>query len=355
MSQDKVTVGIVGTGVGIRTHLAGLVSIEDVEVVGVVGSSVERSREHLADAGFDNRLACSSEELFRSHPDVLCLTTPPNARYEYRRMLQSFSGTLLVEKPVATTFNKAEEFASDLHSIKHAYVDFQLRGLPAMRWIRDVVRNGELGELYCISLMERTSAFRQERVADWQEHRGTGGGQAYAMGTHLIDLGVFLSGQTYGDATGGRGAITTPRGSWIDGPSPHSDLADEVFDGSFEVNACEIRMFTSSISAGTRTIEFCIEGTEGTLEFRFRDGAGHLDMVSSEGHRIYALGRDGSLIEGGRTESGLGSSLFRVAYPAYAQALVDSVRGVGEKDNCLATLQDGIDNMRILDAGVRHD
>lgn len=43
--MKKVKVGIVGTGVGIRTHYNGFKPLDDAEVVAICGSSAQRSEE----------------------------------------------------------------------------------------------------------------------------------------------------------------------------------------------------------------------------------------------------------------------------------------------------------------------
>lgn len=352
--DTKFTVGIIGTGVGIRTHMAGFHLVDGIEIAGVVGSSVENTATHLRKAGANPALACDPDELFRRKPQLICLTSPPTQREEYIPFLRDYGGSLLVEKPVAINAKDAVEFYEALPVLQpKSFLNVQLRGLPAFQWIRCLVRRGDIGIPYNISLKERTSAFRSSTIADWQMRRSTGGGQVFAMGTHLVDLGIFLSGRRYADAVAdigdAFGITATPRGSWLHGRTVTVDSADETFEGSFRAGGCGITMFTTAISAGPRTLEFAIEANEGTIEFRFREGTGRVDVFTEQGHESLGLGVGGCLATTGIADAKLNSSIFRVAFPNYASEIVQFVKGESEGPN-LATLQDAINNVRIIEA-----
>lgn len=351
-SDTKFTIGIIGTGVGIRTHMAGFQLMNDTQITGVVGSSVENAATHLQKAGGDPALACGPDELFRRKPQLICLTPPPNRREEYIPLLRTYDGALLVEKPMAINVESALQFYDALPGLQfRSFLNVQLRGLPAFQWIRDLVCRGDIGKPYKIMLKERTSAFRGLTIADWQMRRSTGGGQVFAMGTHLVDFGIFLSGRDYSDVVTDAdeefGITATPRGSWLR-ESLIIDSADEVFQGSFRVGECSITMFTTAISVGPRALEFVIEATEGTIEFQFREGVGRVDVFNEEGHQSLGLGVGGHLATTGIEEAKLNSSIFRVAFPNYAREIVQFVKGESDSAN-LATLQDAIHNARIIE------
>ncbi|HEV2403002.1 MAG TPA: Gfo/Idh/MocA family oxidoreductase [Candidatus Saccharimonadales bacterium] len=347
------TVGVIGTGVGIRTHAVGFQSLPGVSVVGVVGTSVDRAKSHLSSAGIDPNLACSMEELLTRKPDLVCLTTPPGEREQYVGPLAATGSALLIEKPLATSLEIAQRIYEPLHADRNRLVffDTQLRGLPAFQWLRGRIQEGELGSVYYIALRERTSAFRKDRIATWQEHQHTGGGQRLAMGPHLLDLGMYLADKAYegadlgGDSCGG---TMTPRGSWAKDVQPSEDLADEAFRGLVDVDGCWIDMFTTAIGVGPRIIEFDIEGTEGIARFTYRDGHGMLEVHGKSGHNKLWIVQDGQLSDEGAPSEGFNPSLFRIAFPSYAREIVETVQGHSSGTN-LATFEDGMSNTAILD------
>lgn len=347
------SVGIVGTGVGIRTHAVGFQRLPGVSLAGVVGTTADRARANLESAGLSGALACTFEELIARRPDLVCLTTPPDERGQYIAPLATSGSALLVEKPLATSRERAEEIYQPLggKAAQRVFLNVQLRGLAAFQWLRHRVASGELGEVYSIALRERAAAFRRDRVRPWQAHLRTGGGQRLAMGPHLLDLGLYLTGRAYGDAAEGRscGATATPRGSWAGHVRPSADVADEVFSGVVAVDGCRIAMFTTAIGHGPRTLEVDIEGTEGMARFAYRDGRGSLELWGRSATERLWLVEDGGLRAGEEPGRSLCPSLFRLAFPGYAFELVRAVRD-GSGGTNLASLADGVRNIAILDA-----
>ncbi len=55
--MKKLKIGIIGTGVGIRTHLKGFRTVENAEVVAIAGSSLARSKEFAEK--FEIPVACA--------------------------------------------------------------------------------------------------------------------------------------------------------------------------------------------------------------------------------------------------------------------------------------------------------
>lgn len=75
--MNKIKIGIIGTGVGIRTHLKGFRNFQDeAEIYAIAGSSLERSKEfatqyNIPVACADYKELCNIEDL-----DLVCITAP---------------------------------------------------------------------------------------------------------------------------------------------------------------------------------------------------------------------------------------------------------------------------------------
>ena len=357
MSDSPLTVGIIGTGVGLRTHFPGFTSVPGVEVVGVVGSSLQRSEELLAKAGFPSQLACTIEKLVSADPDLVCITTPPAAREFYLSWLSGSSSALLVEKPVArNSIEAASLYRQFIGSDRLMFHNVQLRGLAAFQYVRKLVSDGKIGRVYSARLRERTSGFRTTRLPDWQASRSKGGGERLAMGPHLLDLGVFVTGHEFEDVPrpfgSGQhfGTAATPRGTWTTMLQDQDDAADEVFSAGLFIGDCWTDLTCTCIGVGPRLLEFDLEGTEGLIHFSFVDGRGELDVFTDSEQLHYSLSDNGGLVPAGITDPpALNPSLFRVAFPSYAREIVATLRGTSTGPN-LASLLDGIDTLAILDA-----
>lgn len=339
--------GIVGTGVGIRTHLPSALNNSEIDVVGVVGRSIDRCQELLSSEGYAATLACSWSDLLAKNPDIICITTSLGNRSEYLQTIGNFSGVLLIEKPLV-----GDNLAPPFDGFKNrAFVDFQLRGLATIAELRSRICNGNFGSVYSIALFERTSGLLRDNLADWMYNTNTGGGQRFGMGSHLVDLGVFVSGNNYKDVDleGVRGRTAAPCAVWKKNAPTNADT-DEVFECDFTAAGCHISVSTTSISHGPRTLDFRVEGTEGAAEFQYRDGFGELREWTSAGESVSFVGPDGVNLQAPPNNQ-LNSSAFRVGYPNYLDSLVGVVQGEGR--GVLATFEDGLLNAAILERTTR--
>jgi predicted dehydrogenase len=347
------TVGIIGTGTGIRTHIVGFQTVPGVKVIGIAGSSLERTRHLLTIAGLPPDLACSYDDLLAAKPNLISLTTPPDQRAMYLSGLSDYQGAILIEKPLAPE----ESVARDLYEflLKRPYPQFmntQLRGLPAFRSLHKIFRSGAIGSLYSISLRERSQALRQSGISAWQKSAAAGGGQRLALGSHLLDLGLYLVGKSYTEAMQFRhhaaGTEFTPTRSRGQG-SQMQTAASEVFNGRIDIAGCVVQMFTTGIGIGPRAFEFDVEGSRGMLRFWFQDGKGKAELFDNHEPRQYILDKSGSLISGETDPPKLNPSIFRTAFPYYARDIISICKGEAS-NGTVASLADGVANISILDS-----
>jgi len=349
--MNKFSVGIVGTGVGIRTHLAGCRNLDNVRVIGVVGSSLGRTAELLKKSGEPETLAISWKDMLSHQPDLICVTTALESREQYLKDIRNYPGSLLIEKPVSVSYDEGQAIIKQLGSASsRTYTNFQLRGGQAFQYIREIIKRGSIGKVYEITLFERTSAFRKSVLPSWMNSRRFGGGQAYAMGSHLVDLGLFVTALPYSEMISRAqilGYADRPRGSWVSSDDPH--LSDEYFGCFLHYQEVRMNVTTTSISPGPRTLEFRIEATEGSLEFRYRNGLGALEICFGDGHKKnYGIGYGGVICD--ECSTNMNPSFFRETYPPYLSLVLSSIES--ERSPYLASLEDGVFNAAILDNAV---
>lgn len=111
MSEKKIRIGIIGTGsIAHAAHFPALTGMEDVEIVGVLGSSKEKSEACARRYGVPCA-ASSLDELLRQDLDAAVLLTPKTVRREYLTPLLDAKLDVLVEKPLASTLKECEELA----------------------------------------------------------------------------------------------------------------------------------------------------------------------------------------------------------------------------------------------------
>ena len=106
--MDKIKIGIIGTGVGIRTHLKGFRNFsDDAEIYAIAGSSLERSKEFASE--YDIPVACSDykELCDMDELDLICITAPNKFHKEMLEYTVSKNRNIICEKPMVNILKEA--------------------------------------------------------------------------------------------------------------------------------------------------------------------------------------------------------------------------------------------------------
>ncbi|GHT10780.1 oxidoreductase [Bacteroidia bacterium] len=188
--MNKVRIGIIGTGVGIRTHLSGFRSIEQAEVVAIVGSSLARSQEFATKHNIPFACANYKELCNRSDVDLVCITTPNRLHKKEVEYAIKQGKHLICEKPLSDNIEEVSELISLTNGYKKiAIVDHQLRYNPYIQKIKELIENGVLGKVYTIKLNQQGTGFANPNASwNWSFEGESGGGVRLAMASHFTDL-----------------------------------------------------------------------------------------------------------------------------------------------------------------------
>jgi predicted dehydrogenase len=353
--DEALTVGIIGAGQGVRTHAKILSRLPKIRIVGVADLTVDLTRAALQDQALDPDKACTFEALQAMEPDLVCLATPPTVREQYVGPLADTPSALLIEKPLESSAGRARSVYAVLAGRSQpAFLNLQLRGLPAFRQVREIIQAGELGTVHSVLVRERT-VWRRDSCQPWKASLASGGGQRLDLGPHLLDLAVFLLGGTYSQVLH---SADSACGSVIPWPLATSgakndltDAADAVFQSAFHHGSCWVSLYTTSIGTGPETFELDVEGTSGRLTFFYGPGGGTLTMYHQARTEVLRLqlASDGRLVD---PEAAIKDpprlSLFKLAYRCYVQQVLTAIRhGDGVEE--LASVEDGLANLAILD------
>lgn len=271
--MKKVKIGIIGTGVGIRTHLKGFRLFEDAEVVAICGSSADRSTEfakkhNIPIACADYKELCDLEEL-----DLVCVTTPNRYHIEAVKYAISKGKNIICEKPLSNDSKEVRTLVKMVNHYPHiAVVDHQLRFNPYIRKIKEMITMGQLGNIISVKIFQTGSGFANPNAPwTWSFDGEEGGGVRLAMVSHftdliqywfgerkVIDLNGYLNPVTK-QRTGKDGILKTVTGSTI--CTAHINLENEL-NVTFSTNA------GSYIGS---SFDIDIFGTKGELTFSLKD------------------------------------------------------------------------------------
>ena len=192
--MKKIKIGIIGTGVGIRTILPGFRQNAMAEVVGITGRTKERSlyfaKQYNIPRAYDSyEQMCNDDNI-----DLICVCSPNNYHFTQVKYAIKSGKHVLCEKPLTC---KREEVLDLIelsrNTNKYCIIDHQLRFNPYIRKIKEILDSKEIGKPYFIRIHQQSMAFANQNANwSWSFDDAQNGGVRWAMGVHFIDLLLFL-------------------------------------------------------------------------------------------------------------------------------------------------------------------
>jgi predicted dehydrogenase len=340
-------IGIVGTGFSKRVQLPGLRLVPDVEVTAI--SSGQRAhadavaREFGIPHVFDDGI-----ELARSgRADLIIVSSTPASHARYAVAALEAGCHLLSEKPLALDAAEAWQIvaAAERRPRQVAWVDHELRYEPNRRRIRELVREGAIGDVRHIEIVLKPYIRGDGRPQapdaawTWWFDAAQGGGILGAVGSHLIDLCRFWTGLEVVQVAGRAQTFVRERVDAAGTPRPAT--ADEFASAVLTLAGGVIVTLTLSIVAQHGPGHFAqISGSDGTLVLT--------------GETRLEIGKPGGPLEdisvpddlSGRTTV---NNMWARSFVRLLRDLATTIGG-GPTTGEPATIRDGWQIQRVLDA-----
>lgn len=139
---------VVGTGAIAETHLACLATLPSVEVVGVADLSQARA-EATADRFAVPRWFADAQQMLETvRPDVVHVTTSPNAHFPLAMAALDAGAHVVVEKPVTPSLAEWEQLRDAAQERQLRLIENQnYRFSRQVRQVRGLVAAGEFGDV----------------------------------------------------------------------------------------------------------------------------------------------------------------------------------------------------------------
>ena len=199
MGISTISVGVVGLGFGAQVCIPGFQACPDTEVIAVCSHTRAKAEAVAAQYQIPNAFDDYDTMLQLDGLDAVDVTTPP---YLHRQMVVAALRAgkhVLCEKPMALAVDEAAEMhrtARDNRLV--GMIDHEYRFLPPWAYMKKLIQDGYLGQLYTVDLTAYTSAWADpERPPawaapdqspwNWLAQKEKGGGILGALGSHLID------------------------------------------------------------------------------------------------------------------------------------------------------------------------
>ena len=211
---EKIRVGLIGCGGIMRGHAKRLLSIPEVEIVALDDISDEML-DHFYEAVpevkglpvfYDYR-----EMLDKVEMDAVEIATPHTLHFQQTMDCLDAGKHILLEKPMVCSVEHAHKLIAKAEEKQRVVViSYQRHYQPEFRYMRDVIREGKLGNVTYISALQCQN-WKKGTVGMWrQDPELSGGGQLNDSGSHLIDIILWTTGLAVDELFGYIDNLSTP-------------------------------------------------------------------------------------------------------------------------------------------------
>jgi len=194
-NNSKIRFVVIGAGHIGKRHAEMIRRDAEGELVAMVDI---KSKKECAAEDFDVPFFNTMEELFASglEFDVVNVCTPNGLHAEQSLMALAEKKNVVCEKPMGLTKESCEKILfKALQESKHVFCVMQNRYSPPSEWIKSVITDGLLGEIYMVQLncyWNRDD--RYYKSGGWKGTADLDGGTLFTQFSHFIDIMYWLFG-----------------------------------------------------------------------------------------------------------------------------------------------------------------
>ena len=196
---EKIAAGIIGTGFIGPAHVEAARRLGNIEILAVAEANEELAQQKAAEMSIPRAYGNYQDLLADPDVQVVHNCTPNHLHFAVNRDILAAGKHVISEKPLAMNTTESKELLSLAESsgLIHA-VDFNYRFYPLIQHAREMVRSGEVGDVFAIH-----GSYLQDWLylpTDWNWRlvpELSGDSRAVAdVGSHWCDLMQFISGQS---------------------------------------------------------------------------------------------------------------------------------------------------------------
>ena len=187
-------IGIIGAGVIGKLRAQSVKNHSQTELVAVF--DVDSRAAEQAVQGSQARTFASLDQFMDVDMDAVFVSTPPHLHEE--ACLKAFEKGchVLCEKPLSNTVEGCKRIVDAAKAANRVLaVGFNLRYYPAIKFVKDTIDSGVIGDLDHLRVFGGHEGLSQFR-GDWQyKMPESGGGAMMDIGVHMTDLARYFMGE----------------------------------------------------------------------------------------------------------------------------------------------------------------
>src|SRR5262245_17182054 len=362
--------GLIGGGQGAfigRVHAtAAILDNRAVLVAGALSSDSKKAKDSAPDYdikperayGSVSEMVASESKLPASERiDFVSVATPNHTHFEIAKAFAEAGFNVMCDKPMTFDLAQAEELVKVVQQTGVVFgLTHNYTGYPLVRQARDMVKNGELGEINAIRAVYvqgwlRTRLEKQnQKQASWRtDPKRSGAAGCFGdIGTHAYNLGRFITGLMPDQVSCLLKTFESGR-----------ELDDYGVAAIRYRNGALGTVTASQISHGRENdLWIEIDGTKGALEWHQEEPNKMLYRVNGQPHRLYTRDPNAPYMTetakaSCRLPSGHPEAFLEAFANIYTAAYADMVaRAGGQKVDAGKSLYpnvaDGVDGMNFI-------
>lgn len=195
--MSKLKYAVIGVGSIAKSHVRSFTAHPEVELVGAT-DAYEPALAKLSSShpGIVVSTDCKTM-LEKAKPDVVSICTPNKFHSSLTQLAFENGAHVLCEKPMAMDVAEAEAMeAARAKAGKIGMINFSYRTTTSFRYAREIVRQGDLGQLCRIHVVYLQSFLGASGTPwAWRNDKSLAGfGALGDLGVHMIDAARFITG-----------------------------------------------------------------------------------------------------------------------------------------------------------------
>ncbi len=194
-SSRPLRLGIVGCGAITReAHLPVAAADRRVEVTALCDRERGNAWRAARETGIDPEIVADVAQL-AGKVDAAIVAVPPRLHAAVSIQLMDMGIDVLCEKPLANTTDDGRRMVDAARTNGRVLaVALMMRFFPHNLWLRDLVEDGEIGEVREVIVEDGAPLDWPMASNSYFDRRATGGGVLFDNGVHLLDRVLWLFG-----------------------------------------------------------------------------------------------------------------------------------------------------------------